>query len=165
MPVFHLDEIARVGGGRGPERTAEERRHLLEDVLARPAWISEGVHIGWTAELFRNADMVVWLDHVSWSRAARQMSIRFVRDAIAGMRRHSGIRKFTRFRDFYGHLVGLAGAVRESHGYYGPTGPTALTDEQHYTRAATETYVTTFRPKLIHCRSAADVDRLVADVV
>lgn len=162
--MFHLDEIARVGGGRGPERTAEERRRLLDDVLTRPAWISEGVHIGWTAELFRTADVVVWLDHVSWSRAARQMSIRFVQEAIVGMRRHSGIRKFMRFRDYFGHLVGLARAVRESRGYYGPAGTNASTDEQHYTRAATEAFVTTFRPKLIHCRSGADVDRLVADV-
>ncbi len=49
LPVHELDRIARIGGGNGPERPAAERDAMVsETIAAGDAWITEGVHLGWT---------------------------------------------------------------------------------------------------------------------
>src|SRR5689334_6399141 len=81
VPVFHLDDIARIGGGNGTPRTLAERQQLIETIIDQPAWITEGVHTGWTDPLLRESDMIVWISGLHPRTARRRIVRRFVRDA------------------------------------------------------------------------------------
>ena len=119
LPVRHLDDVARVGGGEGRLRSATEREPLLEAILADDRWITEGVHLGWTDALLERADVIVWLDYVSWPRAARRIVRRFVSGAVYEMRTRPGREKVARLGDYARSLRSLGGALSQSRQYYG----------------------------------------------
>lgn len=176
LPVHHLDEIARVGGGHGPVRTAEERELLLSGILRSETWITEGVHLLWTEPLLERADVVVWLDYVSWPRATRRIMQRFAQGAVHEMRSRSGRERLTRFGDYARHLRALGVSILEARGYYAvghaasadaPTdrpeatpGDSALHASTGGSRSATATQLSAYQAKLVHCRSSADVSAL-----
>jgi adenylate kinase family enzyme len=162
LPVHHLDDVARVGGGNGPARSVAERDALVERILAVPAWITEGVHLEWTEPFLASADAIVWLDHLSWPRATRRILGRFVQGAVSEVRQRPGKRKFTRFRDYYRNLRALGGAIRETRLYYldpRTPAPTRLTLVD--TRGGTARQLAPYMEKVIHCRSAAEIEELV----
>ncbi len=163
LPIFHLDDVARVGGGIGPTRSPEDRSRLLDAIAARPGWITEGVHLGWTERLFQEADTIVWLDQVTWLRASRGIIVRFVRDATAAMRRRRTAGELLRFRDYARQLIGLGKAILESRAYY-DTPATRSDGANDYVRGATAARVARHRHKLVHCRTQSDVDAFVASL-
>lgn len=155
----HLDGIARVGGGTGPPRSMEQRLNDVSAIASRPAWVTEGVHLGWTDALLERADLIVWLDTVGRATASRRIVGRFVRDAVAEMRRRRGRDRFLRIRDYLRHLGDLLGGVRETRDYYqhDPDASAAgASGSQIMARLSREGH------RVIRCRSAADVERLVA---
>lgn len=131
--------------------------------MAQRRWITEGVHLGWTELLFEEAEVIVWLDHVSWYKASRGISARFIRGAVASMRRRTRGRELLRFRDYGRQLVGLARAIMESRAYYGarPSNSEAVDD---YVRGATAYLVARYRHKLVHCRSQREIDMFVVSL-
>ena len=188
IPVHQLDEVARVGGGNGPVRSPQERARLVDAILAGERWITEGVHLGWVEPFLERADVIVWLDYVSWRRATRRIVRRFVEGAIAEMRTRPARERFTRFRDYGRHLRTLGGAILDTRRYYDETpaaspapvtgsamtpGSGVGTGTTGRARAATsgggestldsrsETLaeLAPYRAKLVHCRSASDVER------
>jgi hypothetical protein len=159
LPVHHLDEIARVGGGNGPLRPAAERDAAVSQILRRPRWIVEGIHLDWTDELLSAADMIVWLDHVSWRGSSRRIVRRFVRDALGEMRRQKGHRKFTRLGDYARQLGHLARSIPEARAYHSSDSIAAAPS-----RAATLERLTGYASKLIHCQSERDVRELVGRI-
>jgi adenylate kinase family enzyme len=148
--VHHLDEIARVGGGNGPARSDAERSAAVSRILADDAWIVEGIHLGWTDPLLEAADLVIWLDHVSWTRASHSIVRRFVSEAVAEMRRQKGWRKVTRVRSFGSRLKELLAAIPETRTYHS----SSATDDS---RAATARRLQPLADKVVHCRSKTDV--------
>jgi hypothetical protein len=142
LPVHHLDEIARVGGGAGPETSDADRRVAIEAILAADAWIAEGVHLGWTQPLLDRAEAVVWLDHVAGHRSGGRIVRRFVTGALAEMRGRKGRDRFLRFRDYARRLRELASAV-----------PEARTYPREELKRALEPYT----DKVTHCRTEGDV--------
>jgi adenylate kinase family enzyme len=162
IPVHHLDEVARVGGGTGPERSSAERAADVARIVASDRWIAEGVHLGWTSPLFEAADTIVWLDHVAWRGTSRRMVRRFVTQAIAEARRRRGRERFLRFRDYARRLGDVAKSIPEARRYQrnATSRPGAAGGDP--TRAATERAVAPHTAKLIHCRIAADVDTALA---
>lgn len=188
IPVHPLDEVARVGGGNGPVRSPQERARLVDAILAGERWITEGVHLGWIEPFLEGADVIVWLDYVSWPRATRRIVRRFLDGAIAEMRSRPARERFTRFRDYGRHLRTLGGAIIETRRYYDEApgaspatstgsattpGSVVATGATGRARAATsgseestldsrsETFaeLAPYRAKLVHCRSASDVER------
>ena len=133
---------------------------MIQRVCASPTWITEGVHVGWTDDLLRAADVIVWLDYVSWSRAARRIVVRFVRSAVDEVRRQRGARKFTRFRSYGHQLRMLVSALRETRHYYqerdGDPSPRERAAANE-TRAETARHLEPYGDKVVHCRSASDV--------
>ncbi len=115
LPVHNLDEVARVGGGTGRVRSAEERAPLVREILNEDAWITEGVHIDWTEPFLERADVVVWLDYASGSMASRRIVRRFIGGAIHEVRTRRGRQRFLRLRDYGRQLRALGGALR-GHG-------------------------------------------------
>jgi adenylate kinase family enzyme len=117
LPVHHLDDIARVGGGRGAETSADDRATAVVDILASGRWVTEGVHLGWTAPLVDAADAIVWLDHVRWQTSSRRVIRRFLRQALAEARQRKGRERFLRFRDYARRLRELAVSLPETRSY------------------------------------------------
>ena len=161
IPVHHLDEVARVGGGTGPERSDHERAADVARIVAAPRWIAEGIHLGWTDPLFDAAGTIVWLDHVAWGRSSRRMVRRFVSQALAEARRRRGRERFLRFRDYGRRLRDVARSIPEARRYHRAEGA-AGTSEDLPSRAATEAALRTYTGKVVQCRSVAEVDAALA---
>jgi hypothetical protein len=171
LPVHHLDDIARVGGGEGRLRSAPEREPLIDAILAEDGWITEGVQLGWTDAFLQRAEVIMWLDYVSWPRAARRLVRRFVSGAACEMRNRPGREKVARIDDYVRSLRSLGSAVSQSRRYYAsvaeetpganiPSPVSATLDS----RAATVAALGPFRAKLVRCRCAADVDAFARTV-
>ncbi len=173
LPVHDLDNVARLGGGNGPVRDAAERNRLMAQILATDGWVTEGVHLDWTDPILREADLVIWLDYITWSRASRRIVWRFVGGAFQEMRSRPMRERFTRFGDYTRNLRRLGGAIRESRRYYRQTESvqSGTRDGQpHAVPAApgtagtwtlTADAVAPYESKLLHCRRPADVDELL----
>ncbi len=159
LPAHHLDVIARHGGGTGVERSPSERAAALAEIVESGRWIAEGIHLGWTDDLLQAADVIIWLDHVSWRSSSARMVKRFVKQALDEVRREKGLRKFTRFGDYVAHLRDLVRAIPEARSYHQKAGVGSQPAE---TRAGTAARMALHSDKLIHCRTAADVRACVA---
>lgn len=165
LPTHHLDEVARIGGGTGPQRSAAERAASVEAIVASGRWVAEGVHLGWTSALFEAADVIIWLDHVAWKRSSGRIVKRFVSNAVAEARRQRGWRRFLRLRDYGRRLRELAAAIPESRAYE------RAPDGQHHggaaavTRSATVAALEPYQPKLVHCRTSAQVETALRGIL
>lgn len=60
-PCYDLDPIAYVDD-RWTMRPMAERMTMVQEIVRRPAWITEGGHLGWTEPLFEAAGTILWLD-------------------------------------------------------------------------------------------------------
>lgn len=159
---IHLDELARVGGGIGAERPLEERLRAVRDIVVRPVWVTEGVHLGWTDDLLRSADVVVWLDDVPWTTAAVRILRRFLIGAVAGWRRERGLRRIGRFRDYGRQLMGLARAIPEARRYQAHDASAAGAGRGSIpTGAMIKARLDEHASIVVHCRRPSDADRFL----
>lgn len=146
IPVFHLDEVARVGGGPGALRTDAERASAIASILAHEAWIVEGVHLGWTDRLLERSTLIVWLDDIPGSLARKRITRRFLREAIAETRRRKGRERIMRFRDYARQIRGLLASVRGG---------------QEGTRAAAASTLERYSERLMVISGDDDIEQLV----
>ena len=160
IPAHHLDEIVRPRSG-GFTRSLDERRERVHEIVVTPAWITEGIHVGWTEELFREADVIVWLDQRSWRRSAGRVVRRFVTGWLAENRR-GGVAHLFRSRSYGRHLRDLVTAVRDIRRYETAAEPMASDGGN---RTATWEQVRPYASKLVHCRHPSDLDEFVASVI
>jgi hypothetical protein len=165
LPVHNLDDIARLGGGSGPERSPAERAVVIGRIVGSRRWVAEGIHLGWTDDLLAAAEVIIWLDHVDWPRSSGRLVKRFVRQAIAEARRQHGWRRFLRFRDYGRRLLELLAALPEPRGYHrSPADPNAAAG-RGVSRAATAVALARYEEKLVHCRSSSDIEAALALVL
>jgi hypothetical protein len=150
LPVHELDRIARIGGGSGPRRPAAERDAMVANIAAGDAWITEGVHLGWTGPLLARAEAIVWLDHVTPGRASARMLRRFLAGGWHEFRTRRGRERFTRVGDYLRHSRDLGRSVLRSH----------TTDDSDEFGAALAGCPAT----VVRCTSQADIDAFVASV-
>lgn len=165
IPVHHLDDLYRDGGGTGPIRTPRERDELVERVIRLHAWVTEGVHLGWTDPFIEDADIVVWLDTVGWGSASRRVARRFIRGGAVGLGRGARVATArgagSRLLAAAGHVRDLGRSIAESRAYYRSTDGTPGLPE---TRVATAERLARRDRGLIHCRSDLDVARFLASL-
>jgi hypothetical protein len=95
VPAHDLDEIAYEGGA-GNKRTLDARLTDTRRIASKPGWITEGIYLWWAEDLFRAADLVMWLD-LPWRVAAWRIAVRHARAGLSGNNRHPGVRKLLRF--------------------------------------------------------------------
>jgi hypothetical protein len=170
LPVHHLDDIARVGGGTGRVRGATERAPLLGAILDADAWVTEGVHLGWTDPLLARAELVIWLDTAAGTAAAGRIAGRFVRGAWAEMRRRSWRERIAGLPGYVRHLRDLVGAMWDARRYGRPVGhpgePPSPVDPSGTldSRAATMAALAPFADRVVTCRTPADVEAITARV-
>jgi hypothetical protein len=150
LPVHELDRIARIGGGNGLVRPASERDGMVAVIAAGDAWITEGVHLGWTTPLLERAEAIVWLDHVPPSGASARMVRRFLAGGWHEFRMRRGRERFTRVGDYLRHTRDLGRSVIRSH----------RVDESREIDGALAGY----RRTVVRCTSQADIDAFVASV-
>ena len=158
LPVHDLDEVYRQGGGRNPLRPEDQRDTAVRQIIGSRRWIVEGVHLGWTDGLLDAAQVIIWLDHLSWPRLAMRITRRFAAGAADEVGRQRGRRRFLRFGDYYRHMNELAGELRDALAY-----PRATRRGAHDTPVRDET-LRKLEPhfdRVIHIRRSADVEELV----
>ena len=100
IDVFELDRIA-FEGVHFAVRPLEQRLAEIHAIVARPEWITEGVHLGWTDELLHDAEVIVWLDYLTWWRGAIRILRRFGVHAVAEAQAQPGHRKFAVARGLF----------------------------------------------------------------
>jgi hypothetical protein len=122
----------------------------VQRIAAQPGWITEGMFLRWTEELFLHAVAIVWLD-LTFRVAAWRILLRHVKAELGRDNRHPG-------------WSNLARIFRNVRRYYTPTaiGPGAPHDDAVVTRHATVMAVKPYRLKVLACRHQADVKSLVA---
>jgi hypothetical protein len=89
-----LDQIAY--GPGGVKRTLAERSAAVHDILARPAFVTEGIYLWWVDDLLQTADVIVWLD-VPFRLAAQRIVARHVLASLAGTNQHPGLGRLLAF--------------------------------------------------------------------
>lgn len=150
LPVHELDRVARIGGGNGPERAAADRDAMVAGIAASDAWITEGVHLGWTTPILARAEAILWLDHVTPSVASGRMVRRFIAGGWQELRTRRGRERFTRVGDYIRHVRDLGGAVRGS----------GSSEQRDAFAASLAAYPTT----VVHCTGAAEIEAFVASL-
>ncbi len=162
IPVYHLDDLARESGA-GRVRSVGERTEGVHEIAVRTQWVTEGIHVGWTDELSRRADMIVWLDQVGWPTAMIRVLRRFVGVGLAEARRQGVSRRLFRPRSYRRHLAELFRAGREIRTYGVKGGFDDPGDGGRH--AATAAHLAPYAAKVVHCRRQGDIDALVAVLV
>jgi adenylate kinase family enzyme len=147
IEVYELDLIAFTG----PEYSERALSECLADVSLianRPAWITEGFFILWTEPLLECADIIVWLDNVTWGRSMWRTVYRFASLALREAKHRRGVEKFTRFHDYTRHVRQLIQVFFSSRVYYGsPLSPEASQIEN---RQNTAKHLSFYKDKVIH---------------
>jgi adenylate kinase family enzyme len=146
-PCFDLDEVA-YEGGFGRKIPLADRVDALEQIVAHPHWIAEGVYIWWTTPLLDAADVIIWLDLPFYINGWRIVERHF-RLNRAGINRHPHTGKMVRFLF---HV--MSKQIRDR-----AIPPQSPDDDAAITRVATAEYLHAYAHKLIHCTSPAAVAR------
>lgn len=159
VPQYELDKIA-CEGLYFHWRPLETRLADIRQIAAQPTWITEGMWLGWTDELLQAADVILWLDVVSWHSALRRVILRFAQDGWDEAKRQSGVRKVARFRDYWRHLGFFRVTLYVTWKYYTApaNGPLGIDARIATTRAATEAHLAAYADKLVHCSTMSDVE-------
>jgi adenylate kinase family enzyme len=93
VAAFDLDLVAWDGDS---ERPPSLRDQDLRAIMEHSGWVTEGIYLGWTEPLFREADLILWLDP-SWPVAAWRVLLRHVKADLRGNNAHPGYRRLWRF--------------------------------------------------------------------
>ena len=151
VTVHELDEVG-YEDGVGGRRPLEVRLADVSAIAARSDWVTEGIFLGWTDELLRTANVILWLD-VPWRVAAWRIVTRHVRASLAGTNRHPGSLKLLRF-------------LRIARKYYREPEAQAVVPDNDgkNSRASTSCHLEQFAGKIVRCRTADDVAAFVADL-
>lgn len=145
-PCYELDAVGYEGGA-GAERPLAARLADIQRIASQPAWVTEGIFLGWTAALFESADCIVWLD-LPWRLAAWRIFSRHVRAELRGNNRHSGWLKLYRF-------------MRWCQGYYTAATVIEAISQDHdisENRVTLAAYLGQFSDKVVRCQTPAEVD-------
>jgi adenylate kinase family enzyme len=161
LAVYSLDLIA-FEGLEFKLRPLAARLESVHGIAVQPQWIAEGIFLGWTSELLRAADIIIWLDHVLWYGAAWRIVARFVRGGVEEAKRQPGLRKINRFGDYRRNLRQLGQALRSSRAYYESTARSDDAGDWINSRAATALCLRPYWYKVIHCQNADELRHLVA---
>lgn len=158
IETFELDQIAFTGQDF-TERPFSDRVADIARVANRPAWVTEGLFVLWTDELLEKANIIVWLDNVTWERGILRIAHRFVQSALQEAKKRQGLQRFTRFQDYARHVKQFIEVFFSSRAYY--TGRASRPNGRIESRLSTETYLTTYNDKVIHCDSDEAVEAFI----
>jgi adenylate kinase family enzyme len=148
IEAHELDQIAFTGRDFA-ERPISERMADIYLIAHRPAWVTEGLFVLWTDELLASANMIVWLDHVSWKRGFWRITHRFFRSALHEAKTRQGLERFGRFSDYARHMKQLIQVFFSSRAYYAAR--PSQSGGQMESRSSTAAVLASYQDKVIHC--------------
>jgi adenylate kinase family enzyme len=119
LPVYALDTLAYEGPEFAPRPPSSSERNAIE-IAELPQWISEGIFLGWTDPLLRQADVIIWLDHATWRSAAGRIVSRSLRYAFGEMKTRRGAERFLRFTDYARNIRQVVFVLIRSREYWHP---------------------------------------------
>ena len=96
IPYFELDSLLWQDEGRGTRVPALDRMDRMHEISMQSEWIAKGVYVGWTQELWREADLIIFVDASLWL-VLRRIFWRHLRAELRRNNRHSGWMKLFRF--------------------------------------------------------------------
>jgi len=154
VPV-DLDELPRtavadVSAQRDDGAVWEHLLRAAATIASQDRWVTEGIYSGWTEPLLDRSLTVVWLD-LPVTLAIRRIVWRHLRRSLAGNNPHKGIRTLIRF------CLNVGSDPRRGVA----TDQQLCRDVRLNSRATVEQRLRPHHDKVIHCRSQADVRRLV----
>lgn len=144
-PCIELDSVGYEGGA-GADRPMAVRVADIQNIAAQPAWVTEGIFLGWTEALFQTADAILWLD-LPWRVAGWRIFTRHVRAELRGNNKHRGWLKLFSF-------------MRWCQGYYQSSAMHAVAPEMDLSenRATTAAYLAQFGDKVTRFQTSKEVD-------
>lgn len=145
LPWYELDVIG-YAGGFGRKRSLDERLADLHQIVEQPAWVTEGIFLWWTRDLFEAADVILWLD-LPWFVSMPRIITRHVRASLAGNNRHPGVRK----------LLGFLWVCRSYYLDPSLTTPGSLDQDWGINRVTIESFVAPYARKVIRCRQQQEI--------
>jgi adenylate kinase family enzyme len=157
LPVYSLDLIAYEGPDY-KERSLAFRSAKAREIASTPRWITEGIFIGWTQPLLEEADLIIWLDYVSWRNAAARIAIRTFSGALQEMKVRRGSDRFLRIGDYRRNLEQLFTVLTTSREYWGPA-----TGAARYpaTREELEGTLHQYAGKVVHITQKRDAKTVI----
>ena len=151
MVYFGLDDIG-YQNGNGAKRSLEQRKTDLAQIVAQPAWVTEGAFLWWIEDLLRHAETIVWLD-LHWSVCYRRVVMRHIKADLARNNDHPGFAKMLRF----------AKGIRPNYLEAKFAIPLDSNDDSA-NRAAVAQRLASYSDKLIHLRHPSEVASFVRRV-
>jgi len=138
IPHYALDELAFVDD-RWTLRPRSERNAMLDKILAKPSFITEGGFLGWTDDLFAESDLILWLDP--------PLSVLVWRH----------VRRFAR------HPWWIPSLVRfQIQSYRRPAGAGPAKDDPNQTRAGIMAALEPWRAKVFRVQRGVDASEIAA---
>jgi hypothetical protein len=130
---------------------AAARSAQSHDFAAAEAWISEGSNILVARPLLERAEVIVIL-YAPWHVASYRILSRHFKATIARNNRFPGLRRLYQF-------------WRWSARFYANTNPPGLNEWGTPTTQETmEAELATYEPKIVRCRSKADIEAFIASL-
>jgi adenylate kinase family enzyme len=62
FPFYELDQLLWTNESTGERIPEPERLKIVADIAGQPTWITDGVYVGWAQDLWRDADLVIFID-------------------------------------------------------------------------------------------------------
>ena len=132
------------------------------EISKMPEWLTEGIHMGWTDELLRQSDLIIWLDGVNWQTAVRRIVFRFGKGGLQEAKRQQGLNKVARFKDYARNSSLLVDTVCTTREYYQSSVVTLRSGEFVPSRLVTEQCLVSYQNKVLHFRKSGELDAFLA---
>ena len=145
-PGYDLDQIGWSKNGKIP---LSSRLEGVEQILAQPQWVTEGIYLWWTEKLFEQADLIVWLD-LPYRLAAWRIIKRHVQASLKGDNPHAGLR----------NLISFVTGVRQHYHRVAPIIPQGPDDDFAITRSAIVQELEKYPGKVVCCQTTKEIGQL-----
>lgn len=167
LSAIELDAIAE-RGGQGPKFRVlyplALRQQEINEIASSQRWVTEGSYLWWTDELFRAADLIIWLDlprHIGIWRILKRHWREYITDIAQSASMAERLRIARR-----PHVRHLLEFVPYTWTYYGaPARPNDVDDPSALTRAGTARYLDHYREKVIRCSTHTEVEHWLAQLM
>ena len=143
-----LDDIA-FDPQTGAARPLPSRIRDIQTIAAKPAWIAEGVYLGWTDQLLALADLIVWLDIPVRVALVRKFPHHLKRSLTGGYP-HAGMR----------NQLGHTRLVLRYYLSQDVEAAVSPHDDRLVTRVATVGALKPFARKVVQCQTTGEIDSL-----
>lgn len=96
LPFVELDPVMWKYDGSGGAESLENRLRSVNEIVRRPGWVTEGSYVGPAQEIWRRADLIVFIE-ASIRTALWRIFWRHLRAEVSRNNRHQGWIKLFRF--------------------------------------------------------------------